>query len=63
MLSVVACVEDITFDVEIALSQQLGTQTLPFPGMDSEFILRKLNIVTGNRKLYSSTQQLVYWLS
>lgn len=39
MLSVVACVEDITFDVEIALSQQLGTQTLPFPGMDSEYIL------------------------
>lgn len=36
MLSVVANVDDIVFDVEAALGQQLGTQPLPFPGMDSE---------------------------
>ena len=36
MLSVVANVDDIVFDVEAALSQQLGTQALPFPGMDSK---------------------------
>ena len=36
MLSVVADVDDIVFDVEAALSQQLGTQPLPFPGMDSK---------------------------
>ena len=36
MLSVVANVDDIVFDVEAALSQQLGTQPLPFPGMDSK---------------------------
>ena len=37
MLSVVANVDDIVFDVEAALSQQLGTQPLPFPGMDSKY--------------------------
>ena len=30
----VAPVEHITFDIEIALAQQLGAQPLPFPGMD-----------------------------
>jgi len=30
----VAPVEHITFDFEVALSQQLGAQPLPFPGMD-----------------------------
>ena len=39
MLSVVAGVDDIVFDVETALSLQLGTQPLPFPGMDSKCIL------------------------
>ena len=39
MLSVVADVDDIVFDVEAALSQQLGTQPLPFPGMDSKLYL------------------------
>ena len=30
----VAPVEHITFDIELALAQQLGAQPLPFPGMD-----------------------------
>lgn len=30
----VAPVEHITFDIEVALAQQLGAQPLPFPGMD-----------------------------
>ena len=37
MQEIVANVEDITFDIEIALEQQLGAHPLPFPGMDSEF--------------------------
>jgi len=34
MQDVVANVEQIKFDIEIALQQQLGAQPLPFPGMD-----------------------------
>ncbi|CAB3986037.1 cleavage and polyadenylation specificity factor subunit 4-like [Paramuricea clavata] len=53
MLSVVADVSDIVFDVEAALSQQLGTQPLPFPGMDKsgaavcEFFLKN-NCIRGS---------------
>ena len=38
MQEIVANVEDITFDIEIALEQQLGAHPLPFPGMDSTFL-------------------------
>jgi len=38
MQDVVAPVANITFDIEIALSNQLGSQPLPFPGMDSKTI-------------------------
>lgn len=61
MLSVVACVDDITFDVETALSQQLGTQALPFPGMDKsgaavcEFFLRN-NCLRGSYCPYRHTK-------
>ncbi|KAH3861124.1 cleavage and polyadenylation specificity factor subunit 4-like [Dreissena polymorpha] len=34
MQDVVAPVSSITFDIEIALNNQLGSQPLPFPGMD-----------------------------
>ncbi|XP_052791226.1 cleavage and polyadenylation specificity factor subunit 4-like isoform X2 [Mya arenaria] len=34
MQDVVAPVQNITFDIEIALNNQLGAQPLPFPGMD-----------------------------
>jgi len=39
MQDVVAPVANITFDIEIALSNQLGSQPLPFPGMDSKTII------------------------
>jgi len=32
----VAPVDDYKFDIEIALSKQLGAKTLPFLGMDSK---------------------------
>ncbi|WAQ95712.1 CPSF4-like protein [Mya arenaria] len=35
MQDVVAPVQNITFDIEIALNNQLGAQPLPFPGMDT----------------------------
>ncbi len=39
MQEVVAPVYNITFDIEVALDQQLGALPLPFPGMDSECLL------------------------
>jgi len=35
MQDVVAPVHNITFDIEIALNNQIGAHPLPFPGMDS----------------------------
>jgi cleavage and polyadenylation specificity factor subunit 4 len=35
MQDVVASVDHLIFDVEIALESQLGAQRLPFAGMDS----------------------------
>lgn len=42
MQDVVAPVDNIVFDIEIALNNQLGAQPLPFPGMDSEFLLKNI---------------------
>lgn len=36
MQDLVAPVTHIKFEMEVALDQQLGSQPLPFPGMDSE---------------------------
>lgn len=36
MQELIACVDHIKFDLEIAVEQQLGAQPLPFPGMDSK---------------------------
>lgn len=36
MQEILANVDHIKFDLEIAVEQQLGAQPLPFPGMDSE---------------------------
>ena len=35
----VANVDDIKFDVELAVEQQIGTPPMQFPGMDSKFII------------------------
>ncbi|KAJ7399741.1 hypothetical protein WISP_00220 [Willisornis vidua] len=35
MQELIASVDHITFDLELAVEQQLGAQPLPFPGMDS----------------------------
>jgi hypothetical protein len=40
MQDVVANVDNLVFDVEIALESQLGAQRLPFPGMDSTFLVQ-----------------------
>jgi cleavage and polyadenylation specificity factor subunit 4 len=37
MQDLLATVDHIKFDLEIAVEQQLGAQPLPFPGMDSEY--------------------------
>lgn len=34
MQELIACVDHIRFDLELAVEQQLGAQPLPFPGMD-----------------------------
>ncbi|RMC17621.1 hypothetical protein DUI87_05285 [Hirundo rustica rustica] len=34
MQELIASVDHITFDLELAVEQQLGAQPLPFPGMD-----------------------------
>ena len=44
MDSLIAPINNIKFDIEVALEQQLGAQPLPFPGMDSKFSLYKPNI-------------------
>lgn len=36
MQELLANVDHIKFDLEIAVEQQLGAQPLPFPGMDSK---------------------------
>ena len=36
METVVANVDSVKFDIEVALEQQLGAQPLPFTGMDSK---------------------------
>lgn len=36
MQDLVAPVTHIKFEMEVALDQQLGSQPLPFPGMDSK---------------------------
>ena len=38
MEAVVANVDDIVFDIEVTLREQLGAQALPFSGMDSEYM-------------------------
>lgn len=36
MQDLLANVDHIKFDLELAVEQQLGAQPLPFPGMDSK---------------------------
>lgn len=40
MQDILANVDHIKFDLEIAVQQQLGAQPLPFPGMDSKCLQR-----------------------
>ena len=35
---VIANVDDVVFDIERQLEEQVGAQLLPFPGMDSEYL-------------------------
>lgn len=39
MEEIIANIDDIRFDIEIALEEQLGIQPLPFPGMDSKHFM------------------------
>lgn len=45
MQEIIASVDHIKFDLEIAVEQQLGAQPLPFPGMDSECGARRVGAV------------------
>lgn len=40
---IVANVDNLNFDIETLLEEQVGAQLLPFPGMDSKFIHFFLN--------------------
>lgn len=48
MQEIIASVDHIKFDLEIAVEQQLGAQPLPFPGMDSKRGMggRRVRVVT-----------------
>ena len=37
MEDIIANVDNIRFDIEVALEMQIGIQPLPFPGMDSMY--------------------------
>uniref|UniRef100_A0A8C5WJU5 Cleavage and polyadenylation specificity factor subunit 4 n=1 Tax=Leptobrachium leishanense TaxID=445787 RepID=A0A8C5WJU5_9ANUR len=53
MQELIACVDHIRFDLELAVEQQLGAQPLPFPGMDKsgaavcEFFLKSTCVKGG----------------
>lgn len=51
MQEIIASVDHIKFDLEIAVEQQLGAQPLPFPGMDSE-----RGVAAGGRRGARPTQ-------
>lgn len=38
MECIIATVDHIKFDIEVALDEQYGALPLPFPGMDSKFL-------------------------
>lgn len=55
---IVANVDNINFDIEALLEEQVGAQLLPFPGMDSKFTMyyiAKCNAPDGTsiNQLYS----------
>ena len=37
MEEIISNIDDIRFDIEVALEEQIGIQPLPFPGMDSMY--------------------------
>lgn len=51
MQEIIASVDHIKFDLEIAVEQQLGAQPLPFPGMDSEYGARGVGDTDSDRRL------------
>lgn len=50
MQEIIANVDHIKFDLEIAVEQQLGAQPLPFPGMDSKFNNNTKTHISAQRK-------------
>ncbi len=51
MQELIACVDHIRFDLELAVEQQLGAQPLPFPGMDSKLIIGALINICFKRSI------------
>lgn len=51
MQEIIASVDHIKFDLEIAVEQQLGAQPLPFPGMDSECGARRVGVSDSGQRL------------
>ena len=54
MQEIVANVSNVKFDIEWALENQLGAQALPFPGMDSEYLLCLVGDIRGLLAIYSA---------
>ena len=55
MEAVVANVDHIKFDIEVALEQQLGAEPLPFSGMDSKIFKMRAFF----RKISSSLTDII----
>lgn len=56
MQDLLANVDHIKFDLEIAVEQQLGAQPLPFPGMDSKCSDASCCLADVAGKLWSELQ-------
>ena len=59
MEAIVANVDDIVFDIEVTLREQLGAQSLPFSGMDSECLPSREPVWRGGEVLCTRTGQCV----
>lgn len=56
MECIVAHVDHIKFDIEVALDEQYGALPLPFPGMDSEF---KIHFLTFLNTFFTQNPSLL----
>lgn len=63
MDDIIANVDNMRFDIEVALEMQLGIQPLPFPGMDSKFSVPMLKwslLLHSCEALFLKYQNIVF---